>query len=786
MLISRTLRRLVTATLTLAFIGGTTPSLTSQNSNNRQVLLQGFWWDYWNSNYPNGWANYLARLAPRLKQMGIDAVWIPPTIKNTSSSSVGYAPFDNYDLGDKFQKGGVKTRMGDKDEVLRMVAVLKANGIEVIQDLVLNHLTGAGTSNGAGGVDPAAMDDGSTGKYKNFRYASFASPLLSNSSASYLNLSGRFPKNWQNFYPNPGNACCTNEINSPYWGPDISYEDNAYGQSSNATFNPVQGPSYMREQTRNWLIWYKKQMGWDGVRLDAIKHFSPIVVEDFLWNLQFNALWASGGNDMFAVGEWVGGAQELDNWASAVQNRAGTFDFALRNALTGIVYGNGNFNLGTLPNYQQSNRQRTVPFVNNHDTFRPILDNQGNYNGFNLGSQLGQQIEPSDPRFSLAYAAILAVDGAPEIFFEDLFNIGYSGNRFTHQPDDSNTLPVFSDIENLIWCHQNLRFKEGAYLVRWQAEDALIIERDLKAIIGLNDNWDTWQHLSSVQTSFPDGTVLRDYSGANTNTTIVYGGGKANLSIPPCNGTAAQGRRGYAVWAPDGISTNYQNPPIRTVQEWEMANDLGDSHSQSLRQGGALPSNSLECRVVGKIFSRANDTIKIEVYPELQTAGLEVILLDSMCNSIDSSSGTGPLFFNLPSTYDGWYTIRLRNQTAQQSGQKAWVKVNYLAPESINTKALKSKCACTSPPINGLNLEEAEINVYPNPTSSFAFLNFQKSTQNPVEYEIIGISGKRMGSGIIAQGTTNFVLNISHLASGMYFLQLKETSSKTVLKLIKE
>ena len=41
-----------------------------------------------------------------------------------------------------------------------MVAVMKANGIDIIQDIVLNHLTGAGSQNGAGGQDPMAIDDG--------------------------------------------------------------------------------------------------------------------------------------------------------------------------------------------------------------------------------------------------------------------------------------------------------------------------------------------------------------------------------------------------------------------------------------------------------------------------------------------------------------------------------------------------------------------------------------------------------------------------------------------------
>ena len=82
----------------------------------------------------------------------------------------------------------------------------------------------------------------------------------------------------------------------------------------------------------------------------------------------------------------------------------------------GIVQGNGAFDLGMVPNYQQLNRQRTVPFVNNHDTFRPILDSDGNYNGWNSSQQLGTQIEPNDPRLSVeditvdTYEAGITVD----------------------------------------------------------------------------------------------------------------------------------------------------------------------------------------------------------------------------------------------------------------------------------------------------------------------------------------------------------------------------------------
>ena len=86
-------------------------SFNSQNSNNYKVLLQGFWWDYYNSNYNNRYSDYLVDLAPRLRSVGIDAVWIPPSIKNTQILDMGYAPFDHYDLGDKNQKGSLKTKL---------------------------------------------------------------------------------------------------------------------------------------------------------------------------------------------------------------------------------------------------------------------------------------------------------------------------------------------------------------------------------------------------------------------------------------------------------------------------------------------------------------------------------------------------------------------------------------------------------------------------------------------------------------------------------------------------
>ena len=714
--------------------------------------------------------------------MGIDAIWIPPTIKNSGTNSVGYSPFDHYDLGYKFQKNSTKTRMGDKDELLRMVAVMHANGIDVIQDLVLNHVSNAGSANGSGGQDPAAMDDGQTNRYKNFRYVSFKTPASSESTAQYLARDGRFPKNWQNFYPNNNNLCCTNEINSPYWGPDISYESNAFGLSSNALHNPTQSADYMRNGMRNWLIWYKKQVGFDGLRLGAVKHFPSYVSEDMLWNLQYGAMWASGGQEMFAVGELVGGTAQLDAWADAVQNRAGTFDFNLRFALSAMVSSNGAYDLCQIPSQQQQNRQRTVPFVNNHDTFRPQLSAQGNYTGWNTGSELSPHIEPNDVRNSAAHAIVISMDGAPQLFFEDLFPIGYNGNRFNHLPTDTTALAIDSDVANLIWCHQNLHFKEGAYFVRWQAPDALVIERSTKALIGITDNWNQWQQLNGVQTNWPDGTVLVDYSGANSTTTTVYGGGKVNISIPPCDGSANFGRRGYCVWAPQGIGTNYQKPAKNIVQEWEMNDDLGDRHANSLQQGGKLPNNSLECRVVGRIYAKQGVQVQLEWYPSAANLPLTLGVLDKNCLPLDSTTQTGNGIFSFTPSYSGWYTIRLRNASASQSGQHCWVKAIYEAPAVVQTNEAKNKCACTfTEPGAELNeVSPLDINIYPNPTSD----QFTISLSNELQLEsiaLINVFGQSFELSYHSTNGNEYLVGLKQLESGFYLVAI-QTSQGSIYK----
>ncbi|AMJ67475.1 hypothetical protein [Hymenobacter sp. PAMC 26628] len=84
----------------------------------------------------------------------------------------------------------------------------------------------------------------------------------------------------------------------------------------------------MRNSTRGWLVWYKKQVSFDGMRLGAVKLFPDFATDDFLSSLQTSADWTSGGATMFAVGEYAQATTAaMDQWAANVNNRAGTFDF---------------------------------------------------------------------------------------------------------------------------------------------------------------------------------------------------------------------------------------------------------------------------------------------------------------------------------------------------------------------------------------------------------------------------------------------------------------------------
>jgi len=624
------------------------PAITWSNPWNGKVVLQAFWWDCWNENYPRDWYTYLAKLSPRLRKLGVDGIWIPPPAKgNAGINSMGYDLYDHYDLGDKDQKGSVATRFGDKDSLLRLVAVAHANGLEVYPDIVLNHVIG-------GEADPAAPGD----KFKRFRYPGFSSAV-----------NGRWPKDHWNFHPNPDHPCTTGDWCEQNFGPDICFLDREHGGGGNGR--------YMLDRGREWLVWLTRQLGADGFRFDAVKHYPAYVVEDLLFNAMGDRI------DYFAVGEYVGNRQQLDSWAGETKNRAGTFDFALRQALAEIIQAGGFFDMGSLPNFQQINRVKTVPFVNNHDTWRGAFwdsepGSQAHDDRFGdwrrNDAELAPTIDPDNPRADVVYAAAIAVDGSPMVYYEDLF-INYGAERFKADPA---ALPTRDYLVNLLWCHRMLQFKDGAYKVRYQGSpDLLIIERSAKALIGLNDHGSQWLSIR-VQTDFGPRVRLHDYSGGNPNDAETDENGRFEISVPPM---------GYGVWGPAGITGGFAPAARRTVQEFQLDDDLGDGRSPQPGYGGKLESGKY--RTAGSVWAAAGSIVKVWVTTR-ENRSIELRIAKPKPNGEKNNTegyfkagpaaGDAPLYFEFETDREGYHQLSAKAVEAGQPPIRADIKVEYEAP----------------------------------------------------------------------------------------------------------
>jgi alpha-amylase len=402
-------------------------------------------------------------------------------------------------------------------------------------------------------------------------------------------------------------------------------------------------------------------------------------VEDLLYNAMGDR------RDFFAVGEFIGSQQQMDNWCDQVQNRSGTLDFALRDALVDLVEAGGFFDMASLPNRQQKNRLKTVPFINSHDSWHGAFwdssgpgsiahdDRDGDWR--KNDSETVLTIDVDNPRTDVSYAAAFAVDGSPMVFYEDLF-VNYGPERFKANPASH---PMRDFVTNLIWCHQKLNFKDGAYKVRHQrSQDLLVIERAGKAIVGLNDNGSEW--LSAwVQTDFGPRTRLHDYSGANHGDRETDDNGWFEVWVPPM---------GYVVWGPAGAMGGFAPATRRTTQEFQLDDDLGDARSASLGYGGSIKHG--EFRTAGAVWVAASSPVKVEVYcngaRDIEIRALKPTAegakstTDGHYAQTGSASNSSPVSLEFTADREGYYRLDAQITNPGQQPTRAYVKAEYQAP----------------------------------------------------------------------------------------------------------
>ena len=143
------------------------------------VMLQAFYWDCPRlDNKEFQWWEHVCSRLPSLAQVGFTSLWLPPVHKaaNLNGPSMGYDPYDYYDLGEFDQKGSIPTWFGTSSQLLDLIRTAHGDGMSVIADVVINHNNGADAQE----VNPI------TGQK---RWTLFHPQ------------SGKFPRNWECFHP---------------------------------------------------------------------------------------------------------------------------------------------------------------------------------------------------------------------------------------------------------------------------------------------------------------------------------------------------------------------------------------------------------------------------------------------------------------------------------------------------------------------------------------------------------------------------------------------------------
>lgn len=224
--------------------------------------------------------------------------------------------------------------------------------------------------------------------------------------------------NYLNFKPNGINpTCMTGDEDFPFFFFDV---ETRY-QNSRDVYN-------------EWSRWLIQDMGFGGLRMDAVKHFEPPFVGQLL-----DYLSANSASPSLVVGEFFDGSPTLlKGWVDAVNASKSSndvpvrvFDFAMRDALKNACDNFGDkrnlFNSG-LVDAVGMNGFSVVTFVNNHDFRGPD--------------------EPIQQDPMLAYAYILTNNkiGLPCVFYPDYFGVSYP-----HAP----TVNLQTQIDELIEIHSS-------------------------------------------------------------------------------------------------------------------------------------------------------------------------------------------------------------------------------------------------------------------------------------------------------------------------------------------
>lgn len=464
--------------------------------------------------------------AQYLQDLGINAVWLPPAYKASGGGySTGYDPYDLFDLGEFDQKGTIPTKYGTKQQYLVAIWALKEKGIRVIVDIVLNHKAGGDEKERfhAVKVDLQNRQQNISEPYEIEAYTKFTFP---GRGTQYSDFQWNFNCFSGVDYAEGEEGDFIYQIINDHGDGWDEMIDNEKGNYDYLMYNDIeQRNPYVREELNYWGKWYHDTVGFDGVRLDAVKHQSPQFYQEWLHTLRANT-----GKNIFAVGEyWEPGHLELLlRYIDATDGSMSLFDSSLHHNLRNASLAGSDYDLRTIFNETlvQTHPQLAVTVVDNHDT-QPLLS---------LEAPVEEWFKP------IAYALILLrQDGYPCIFYPDLFGAHYWGHG-----KDGNEYEIFLNkvdgIEALIIARKEYAYGtqrdyfEDANCLGWTREG----DGEHRGCAVLLSNKDAYEKPMEIGAHYA-GQEFHDFLGRFEHRVTIDENGWGNFSCPAGN---------VSVWVP--------------------------------------------------------------------------------------------------------------------------------------------------------------------------------------------------------------------------------------------
>ncbi|KWZ95735.1 cytoplasmic alpha-amylase [Anaerococcus hydrogenalis] len=366
------------------------------------VMMQAFEWD---TPADGGYYKFLKENAKKIKNAGIDALWLPPMCKGGGDQDVGYGIYDLWDLGEFDQKGTVRTKYGTKKELLEAIDELHKNDVEVYADVVLNHKGNADFEEEfmARMVDQNNREKDVSEDMKIKAWTGFNFPGRAGKYSDFV---------WHYYHFTGVDYDANTDTKAifrilgdgKYWDEGVSDEKGNFDYLMNADID--HSHPEVREEIFKWVDWFMEETGVDGFRYDALKHIS----DEFIYDLSRHIM-EKKKDDFYLFGEyWQYDEGQIDGYLNDTNWKIDLFDVPLHFHFEEASKSNGNYDMRNIfkNTIVENHPLQAVTFVDNHD------------------SQPGQSLDSwvEDWFKEIAYSLILfRKDGYPCIFAGDYYGL---------------------------------------------------------------------------------------------------------------------------------------------------------------------------------------------------------------------------------------------------------------------------------------------------------------------------------------------------------------------------